>query len=168
MVLHKHLHHYKQITCVDSLTVYVFNWTVWPTNDAIDVTLIIIIIIIIIMYIYIYIYIYIQSASEDSGCGLFAYRIYEEFHINLWECSMYGYCYIFFSIQVYIHVQSSDEAGSIMIFSVEINLLSDRRHHHTRRNPSETSRQIHLPRKQRLINRKGHWHAANEGMDSYR
>ena len=33
--------------------------------------------------------------------------------------------------------------------------------------PSETSRQIHLPRKQRLINRKGHRHAANEGMDSY-
>ena len=28
------------------------------------------------------------------------------------------------------------------------------RHLHTRRNPSETSRQIHLPRKQRLINRK--------------
>ena len=33
---------------------------------------------------------------------------------------------------------------------------------------SETSRQIHLPRKQRLLNRKGHRHAANEGMDSYR
>ena len=42
------------------------------------------------------------------------------------------------------------------------------RHHHTGRKPSETSRQIHLPRKQRLINRKGHRHAANEGMDSYR
>ena len=44
-------------------------------------------------------YIYIsntQSASEDSGCGLFTYRIYEEFHINLWEFLMYGYCYIFF------------------------------------------------------------------------
>ena len=23
----------------------------------------------------------IQSAFEDSGCGLFAYRIYEEYHI---------------------------------------------------------------------------------------
>ena len=33
---------------------------------------------------------------------------------------------------------------------------------------SETSRQIPLPKKQRLINRKGHRHAANEGMDSYR
>ena len=39
---------------------------------------------------------------------------------------------------------------------------------HTRRNLSETGRQIHLPRKQRLINRKRHWHTANEGMDSYR
>ena len=33
---------------------------------------------------------------------------------------------------------------------------------------SETSRQIHLPRKQHLINRKGHRHATNESMDSYR
>ena len=40
-------------------------------------------------------------------------------------------------------------------------------HHRTSRNPSETCRQIHLPRKQRLINRKGHRHAANEGMGSY-
>ena len=56
-------------------------------------------------YIYIYIYIYIrdiQSTSEDSGCGLFVYRIYEEYHINLSECSMHGYCYISFSFQVYI------------------------------------------------------------------
>ena len=28
-------------------------------------------------------------------------------------------------------------------------------------------RQIHLPRKQRLINRKGHRHEVNKGMDSY-
>ena len=27
---------------------------------------------------------------------------------------------------------------------------------------------IHLPRKQHIINRKGHRHAANEGIDSYR
>ena len=57
------------------------------------------------IYIYIYIYIYIstiQSASEDSGCGLFVYRIYDEYRINIWECSMYGYCYISFSFQVYI------------------------------------------------------------------
>ena len=26
-----------------------------------------------------------QSASLDRGCGLFANRIYEEFHINLWS-----------------------------------------------------------------------------------
>ena len=32
----------------------------------------------------------------------------------------------------------------------------------------ETGRQIHLPKKQCLINRKRHRHAANEGLDSYR
>ena len=51
---------------------------------------------------------------------------------------------------------------------MEYMCYNHRQHHHTRRNPSETSRQIHLPRKQRLINRKGYRHAANEGMDSYR
>ena len=39
---------------------------------------------------------------------------------------------------------------------------------HTRRSLSETSQQIHLPRKQRLINREGHRHTTDEGMDSYR
>ena len=43
----------------------------------------------------------IQSVSEDDGCGLFVHRIDEEFHINLWEWSTYGYCYTF-PIQVYI------------------------------------------------------------------
>ena len=38
-------------------------------------------------------------------------------------------------------------------------------HLHTRRNLSETGRQIHLPRKQRLINRKRLRDTANEGMD---
>ena len=33
---------------------------------------------------------------------------------------------------------------------------------------SETGRQVHLPRKQCLINRKKHRHVANERMDSYR
>ena len=47
----------------------------------------------VVIYIYIYIYIYILSASGDNGCGLFVYRIYKGFHINLWECSMYGHCY---------------------------------------------------------------------------
>ena len=52
---------------------------------------------------YIYIYISnIQSASEDTGCGLFVYRIYEEYHINICECWVYGYFYISFSFQVYI------------------------------------------------------------------
>ena len=31
----------------------------------------------------------------------------------------------------------------------------------------QTSRQIHLPRKQRLIDRKGHRYVANIDMDSY-
>ena len=59
------------------------------------------------LYIYIYIYIYIciciwviSSQRSKTVCGLFAYRIYEEFHIHLWKCSMYGY-YIF-PIEVYI------------------------------------------------------------------
>ena len=37
-----------------------------------------------------------------------------------------------------------------------------------RRSLSETSQQIHLPRKQRLINRERHRHTTDEGMDSYR
>ena len=57
------------------------------------------------MYIYTYkSYICItsfQSASGDRVSELFAYIIYEGFHINLWECSMQGYCCVF-SIQVYI------------------------------------------------------------------
>ena len=53
---------------------------------------------------YIYIYISnIQSASEDSGCGLFLYRIYEEYHIKLCVCSMYGYYYTT-SIYCYLHI----------------------------------------------------------------
>ena len=30
-------------------------------------------------------------------CGLFLYRIYEEYHMNLYECSMDVYCYIPYS-----------------------------------------------------------------------
>ena len=41
-------------------------------------------------------------------------------------------------------------------------------HYHTRRSLSETSQQIPLPRKQRLINRERHRHTTDEGMDSYR
>ena len=33
--------------------------------------------------------------------------------------------------------------------------------------PLKTNRQIHLPRKQRRINRKRHRHEVNESMDSY-
>ena len=39
-------------------------------------------------------YIYLQSASKDSRCGLFLYRVYEEYRINLCKCLMYCYCYI--------------------------------------------------------------------------
>ena len=45
---------------------------------------------------------------------------------------------------------------------------SNMRHFCTRRNLSETGRQIHLPRKQCFINRKIYRHAANEGVDYYR
>ena len=44
----------------------------------------------------------------------------------------------------------------------------NRWHLHTRRNISETGGQIHLPRKQCLINQKIHLHTTNEGMDSNR
>ena len=71
------------------LYIYIYIYT--HTHTLIDI------------YIYIYIYISnIQSASKDSGCGLFMFRIYEEYHINLCECLMYGYCYISLSFQVYI------------------------------------------------------------------
>ena len=39
--------------------------------------------------------------------------------------------------------------------------MTQRQHFHTRRNLSETGRQIHLPRKQCLIDRKRHRHTAN-------
>ena len=54
-------------------------------------------------YIYIYIYIYIHThiyiyisskCQEDYWYGIFVYRIYERFHIILWECLMYGYYHI--------------------------------------------------------------------------
>ena len=38
----------------------------------------------------------------------------------------------------------------------------------SKRNLSETDRQIHLPRKQCLIKRKSHQHTVYEGKDSYR
>ena len=61
----------------------------------------------------------IQSASRDNGCGLFAYRMYEGFYINLSECSMYGY----FVFQPQIkRVESSEETKNIKIFFAEINL----------------------------------------------
>ena len=55
-----------------------------------------------------YICIYIQSASEDNGCRLFFYRIYEEYHINLCEYLMYGCCKSLIPSQGYdkIHIQS--------------------------------------------------------------
>ena len=39
----------------------------------------------------------IHKVSKEFGCEIFVYRIYESFHINLWECSMYGYYYVFLS-----------------------------------------------------------------------
>ena len=46
--------------------------------------------------VYIYIYISnIQSASEDSGCGLFMYRIYEEYHM--------GVLYVWLLLHIFFH-----------------------------------------------------------------
>ena len=36
-----------------------------------------------------------QSMSKVNGCGLFVYRIYDVFYINLRKYSMHSYCYIF-------------------------------------------------------------------------
>ena len=47
-------------------------------------------------------------------------------------------------------------------------LKSNRRHFHTKRYLSETSRQVHLPRKQCLINEDRHRHVTSKGMDCYR
>ena len=43
-----------------------------------------------------------------------------------------------------------------------------RRRLHTNGWSSETSGQVHLPQKQRLINREWHQHQSSKGMDSYR
>ena len=54
-----------------------------------------------------YIYIYmsnIQSPSKDNGWGLFAFKIYEEFHINLCECLMYGLLLYTLSLVLYIYI----------------------------------------------------------------
>ena len=39
-------------------------------------------------------YIFIISCQRQKTMGVdyFLYRIYEEYHINLCECSMYDYC----------------------------------------------------------------------------
>ena len=52
----------------------------------------------------------VQSVPEYNGCGLFVYRIYEEFHINLWVCSMFRFCYLFL-IQVYIKLLATVVEG---------------------------------------------------------
>ena len=65
-------------------------------------------------------------------------------------------------------LHSSERALASMSMHTKRNICAIIKHHHTRGNPSETSRQILRPTKQRLINRKGHRDAAAEGMDSYR
>ena len=95
------------------------------------------------IYIYIYIYICkIQSVSEDSGCGLFICRIYEEYHINLRVLDVLLLLHHLFlcrditefTFRAYIEQldensnliklsKSSDETKSIIKFPAEINLL---------------------------------------------
>ena len=47
-------------------------------------------------------------------------------------------------------------------------LYSNRQHLHTKRQLSETNRQVHRPRKQCLINRERHEHETGKDMDRYR
>ena len=70
--------------------------------------------------------------------------------------------------QAETQLHSLEQAAAGIGLHVNVHKTKYRRHFHTTRYLSETGRQIHLPRKQCLINRKGHRHAANEGMDSYR
>ena len=58
--------------------------------------------------IYSYIYICnIQSASEDSGCRLFLYRIYEDYHINMSaRCMAIVTSLIILQVYNKIHIQS--------------------------------------------------------------
>ena len=50
----------------------------------------------------------IQSVSEDSGCGLFVYRIYEEYHKSLWVLNVRLLLHLFFLPGLYnkTHIQS--------------------------------------------------------------
>ena len=44
--------------------------------------------------------------SEEGECGLFVYRIYEGYHINLRECSMYGNLFFLPGLHNKTHIQS--------------------------------------------------------------
>ena len=44
--------------------------------------------------------------SKDYGRGLFVYRMYEKFHINLRECLMYGYYVLLSGLYKKTHIQS--------------------------------------------------------------
>ena len=43
--------------------------------------------------------------SEEGECGLFVYRIYEGYHINLRECSMYGNLFFLPGLHNKTHIQ---------------------------------------------------------------
>ena len=54
----------------------------------------------------VYICIFLHE-SEDDYTTIYLYWIYKEFHIILWECSMYAYYYIYFSVCILkTHIQS--------------------------------------------------------------
>ena len=65
-------------------------------------------------------------------------------------------------------LHSLEQAAADISLHVNAHKTEYRGHFHTRMKLSETSRLVHLPRKQCLINRDRHRHVANEGMDSYR
>ena len=61
------------------------------------------------LYIYIYIYISVIPSQCPKTVGVDYLRIYEEYHINLCECSMYGYCYLSFKAPTLSNSRDIDE-----------------------------------------------------------
>ena len=98
-----YLFHCSSLSFPIYLTVFHFLWKSLSLSIYLSLPLSLSLSLSLSLCIYICMYIYvsnIQSACEESGWGLLVHRIYEEYHI--YECSMYDYCYISFSSQVYI------------------------------------------------------------------
>ena len=91
---------------------------------------------------------------EKDGLYIYIY-ILPVTHTHL-SLSIYIYIYIigiYIYIYIYIYITCNTHIHTHLYIYIYIYI--------------NCCRQIHLPRKQRLINRKGHQHVVNEGMDSY-